>query len=143
MKPHATIDQLMTPDPTTLSPGATVAEARAELSLGRIRHLPIVNDGVLVGVLSERDLHNEPDPDVVLAELMTRDVQTVTPDTAAHEVAYLILRHAIGCVPIVDASNRLVGIVTDTDFVRVAYQLLGGSVPVDELEAEEREADTV
>lgn len=143
MKPHATIEQMMTPDPQTMSPHATVGEARAELALGRIRHLPIVNGDVLVGLVSERDIHNEPDSDLVLSELMTRDVQTVRPDTPAHEVAYLLLRHAIGCVPITDDRDRLVGIVTDTDFVRIAYRYLGGSVPVDQLEGEEREAEDV
>jgi acetoin utilization protein AcuB len=141
-KKPTTIDALMTPDPVTVAPSATVGQARAELSMGRIRHLPVVNDGVLVGLVSERDLHNVDDDSAPVSRVMTHDVQTIGIDTAAHEAAYLILRHAIGCVPITD-GGVLVGIVTDTDFVRVAYSLLGGSVPVDELEAEEREADQV
>jgi CBS domain-containing protein len=50
-----------------------------------------------------------------------------------------LLRHKIGCVPVTDERGRLVGIVTETDFVRAAYVLLGGRVPVEELAQEEEE----
>ena len=55
----------------------------------------------------------------------------------------MLLREKIGRLPVVSAEGRLVGIVTDSDFVRLAYTMLGGRVPVDELELEEDEADRV
>jgi len=70
-------------------------------------------------------------------------VKTVGPETPAHEAAYLLLRYPIGCVPVTDGGGRLLGIVTETDFVRIAYQHMGGQVPVDQIEAEEREAENV
>lgn len=140
------IDELMTPDPLTLGPRATLAEAVEMFRTNRVRHLPIVDSGgSLVGILSERDVHGIVPDDLSMRvdEIMTETVHSVSADTAAHEAAYLILRYAIGCVLVTDERDRLLGIVTDSDFVRVAYTLLGGAVPVDELEAEEREADSV
>jgi CBS domain-containing protein len=140
-----TVAEMMTREPTALPPQATVRRAREELDLSRIRHLPVVDRaGVLVGVVSLRDLLVAgEDPHLRLEQIMQTDVKTVGPDTQAHEAAYLLLRHAIGCVPVTDDGGRLVGIVTETDFVRIAYQHLGGQVPVDQLEDEEREAENV
>lgn len=140
-----TVGDLMTRDPTTLSPRHKLRTAADELRLGRIHHLPIVDkDDHVLGLLTQRDLlvHGD-DLDRLIGDVMHTDVTTVQPDSPAYEAAYLLLRHAIGCVPVVDANERLVGIVTDTDFVRIAYAALGGTVPVDQLEAEEREADNV
>lgn len=144
MHAHSTtVAELMTPDPMTLAPGQTMARAAEEMRLSGIRHLPIVDrDGQLVGVLSDRDVLTA-DPDKRIADVMARDLMTIAPDAPAHEAAYLLLRRSIGCVPVVDAAGRLVGILTEFDLVRVAYTLLGGQVPVDQLEDEEHEAENV
>ncbi|MBT8494732.1 MAG: CBS domain-containing protein [Deltaproteobacteria bacterium] len=134
----------MSPDPVTLAPDDSVAMARREMELATIRHLPVVEDDNLVGLITQRDvLAHRGGEEVPVSELMRTDVVTVSPGTAAHEAAYMILRHSIGSVPVVDDDGKLVGIVTDTDFVRVAYTLLGGRVDPDELAAEEREADNL
>jgi CBS domain-containing membrane protein len=112
------------------------------MQLSCFRHLPVVKEGRLVGVVSHHDLLGA-DTQKTVREVMSDDVKTVTPQTPAHEAAYLILRHRIGCVPVVESDDRLVGIVTDTDFVRAAYLLLGGTVPVEQLELEELEAERV
>lgn len=140
-----TIADLMTTDVVTMKPRHLLKRAAEEVRLGRIRHFPVVDDhGVLVGLVTQRDLLAAgSDLDRPIAEIMQRDIKTVSPTTSACETAYLLLRHDIGCVPVTDADGKLVGIVTDTDFVRVAYRCLGGVVPVDQLEAEEREADRV
>lgn len=136
---------IMTSEPTVLHPEDRLERAVKEMALGEIRHLPVVDDaGVLVGILSQRDvLAAGVDAKARVRDVMIDDVKTVGPDVPAHEAAYLILRYAIGSVPVVDEHGVLLGIVTQADFVRVAYQLLGGQVPVDQLEAEEREADRV
>ncbi len=144
-KTHPLVADLMTPSPNALGPSHHLARAAKEMEKGRIRHLPIVDRaGQVVGVLSLRDVLAAPDKlDRPISDVMRSDVKTIQLDAPAHEAAYLILRHAIGCVPVVDDSGKLAGIITDTDFVRAAYTLLGGAVPVDELEAEEREAENV
>jgi len=134
----------MTPTPLTLAPGDSVAKALREMELSAIRHLPVVDKGAVVGLVTQRDLlaHRGSDSEKIRT-LMHTDVVTVGPETAAYQAAYLILRHSIGSVPVVDDHGALVGIVTDTDFVRAAYVLLGGKVSIDELLAEEHEADNV
>ncbi len=140
-----TTAELMTTDVVTVRPRQQLKRAVTELQMGRIRHLPVVDErGFLVGLVTQRDiLSAELDLERPIAELMQSDIKTVDPQTPAYEAAYLLLRHDIGCVPVTDGDGRLVGIVTETDFVRVAYSALGGAVSVDQLEAEEREADRV
>jgi len=141
------IAEIMTREPVALTPRSTVARALRVLEEVEIRHLPIVDRaGVLVGIVSQRDLlaaARAGETRRLLAGLMRPDVVAVTPDAPAHEAAYLMLHHRIGCIPVVDRSGRLVGIATDADFVRVAYSALGGRVPVDQLELEEKEAASV
>lgn len=135
----------MTADPTTLRKGDRLRDVAREMRLGGIRHVPIVDaQHKLVGLISQRDLLAAGvDPTRRVADAMRTDVKTVSPDTPAHEAAYLLIRYAIGCLPVTDEDDRLVGIVTETDFVRVAYSLLGGRVPIDQLELEEKEAEQV
>jgi CBS domain-containing protein len=135
---------LMTTELVTVRPTDGLARAAREMRLARIRHLPVVDDrGRLVGIITERDLLVARDRAGRVLDHMRTDIKYVHPDSPAHEAAYLLLRHRIGCVPVVDGDDHLRGLVTDTDFVRVAYTVLGGAVPVDELEAEEREAEHV
>ena len=142
-----TIAHLMSREPVSLTARATVGRALAVMEEAGVRHLPIVDrGGGLAGVVSQRDLlaaASAGDNARPLGEVMRADVVSVTPDTAAHEAAYLILHHGIGCIPVVDRGGRLVGIATDADFVRVAYVALGGRVPVDQVELEEKEAAAV
>lgn len=129
----------------TLGPGHHLEKAREEMHAGRIRHVPIVDpDHRLVGLITERDLlllRDGANPRI--GDVMRVDIKTATTETAAHEAAYLMLRYAIGCVPITDDDGQLLGLVTDTDFVRIAYIKLGGRVSLDEIEEEEHEADNV
>jgi CBS domain-containing protein len=144
MQREQVVGEIMSTEPRVAAPTDRVRAAMKEMELSCFRHFPVAaRDGRLVGVVSHRDLLRARDGDVLVRDVMSEDVKTVAPDTPAHEAAYLILRHRIGCVPVVDKSGRLVGIVTETDFVRAAYVLLGGTVPVDQLELEELEAERV
>lgn len=140
-----TVAEIMSPRPTVVRVDDSIERAAEEMALSGIRHLPVVDrEGVLVGIVSQRDLVADHKARTrSIREIMEPDVKTVAPDTRAHEAAYLLLRHAIGCVPVTDSHGMVLGIVTDSDFVRVAYALLGGRVPVDEIEEEERGAEHV
>jgi CBS domain-containing membrane protein len=142
---NLTAADVMTPDPTVLHASHRLQRAWDEMSAGRFRHLPVVDrDGRLLGVLTHRDLlAAQGELSRRADEVMQTNVKAVEPDTLAHEAAYLLLRHAIGCVPVVDGEGRLLGIVTESDFVRIAYTALGGRVSIDQIESEEREADKV
>jgi CBS domain-containing protein len=139
------VGDIMSPDPTALRRTQRLSEAAEEMRLGRIHHMPIVGtDNLLEGLVTHRDLlEHSGEWDRRLDEVMRTDVTTVNPETPAHEAAYLLLRHAIGCLPVTDDRGTLIGIVTESDFVRIAYQALGGRVPVDQLELEEKEAEQV
>jgi CBS domain-containing protein len=138
------VAEIMSTEPRVMHPGDRVRVALREMELSCFHHFPVVGkDGRLVAVVSRRDLEAAAARNGVVREVMSEDVKTVTPETPAHEAAYLILRHRIGCVPVVSSEGLLVGIVTDTDFVRAAYVLLGGTVAVDQLELEELEAERV
>ena len=130
-----TLADIMSPRPFVLHPHDRVGRALHQMSVLWIHHLPVVDHtGRVVGLVSHRDLLAAERPDDRVGDLMRRDVKTVSPETAPHEVAHLLLRHRIGCVPVTDDGGHLVGIVTVTDFVRVAYVLLGGQLPLDEVE---------
>lgn len=106
------------------------------MRLGRVRHLPVVDEGRLVGVLSNRDLLAasltrvlafEPSHRgaflraIDVEEIMTRDVATASPDTPLAEAARRMVERKIGCLPVVREHRVVVGIVTETDLLRAAY----------------------
>ncbi len=109
-------------------------EARQLLHDRQIRRLPVINVmGQLVGIVSRGDIHrvsDTPDTDVrdydlryrvsnlPLAEIMTREVITVTPDTPMIEVAQLLLENKIGGTPVV-ADGQIVGMITESDLFRM------------------------
>lgn len=139
------VETLMSPEPLAVHAEERLERAAHKMADRGVHHLPVIDRrGAVVGVLSQHDLLRATDrAHGTVADLMSTDVKSVAPDTHAHEAAYLLLHHRIGCVPVTDATGRLVGIVTESDFVRVAYRLLGGKVPLDQLEEEEAEAERV
>ncbi|MBW2464579.1 MAG: CBS domain-containing protein [Deltaproteobacteria bacterium] len=107
------------------------------------RHLPVVDGDKLIGLVTQRDLlkasmssispsatrdafEAKLEENVFVAQLMQRDVDTVTPDTTLVEAARRMRDQKRGCLPVVEDDNKLVGIITETDFLDLAIQLLGG-----------------
>ena len=127
MKPtEMTVADLMTTNVMTINASDPIKEGRADMDLGVIRHLPVVDDrGRLVGVVSDRDLI-APKRAHKIADVMTRDVITTRPETPAFEAASLMLDHKIGSVLVVNDDNKLVGVVTQTDYLEVARRALLG-----------------
>lgn len=130
MKPRdLTVSDLMTTNLITVKASETIKEAHADMELGLIRHLPVVDDrGRLVGVLSDRDIlgtiagkrtHK-------VAEVMTRTPITTRPDAPAAEAATLMLDHKISSVLVVDEEEALIGMITITDYLEVARRALLG-----------------
>jgi CBS domain-containing membrane protein len=136
--PITRVAELMSPVVETLSVGDTLATAQSQLERGRIRHLPVVDgDERLLGLITHRKIlaawvsHGHPNRerlaevarDVPVEMLMEKDVVTVSPDTPAAEAAALIEGRKLGCLPVVE-RGKLVGIVTEADFVHFARRFL-------------------
>ncbi len=131
-----TIDSIMTTDLITIAPSATLAEARELMHDHRFHHLPVVdeNDG-LVGLLTLTDVLAASDSrlrtkdsrmrakDISISEVMTADVATVDQNASLRQAALFLEKHKIGCLPVM-SGEKLTGIITDTDFVGVAINLL-------------------
>lgn len=123
----------MTPSPFTLGPRDTLAALYDLMDNHRVRHVPIVDaDGELVGLLTHTDLAMtalgsladlplSQERDLLqrrkIREVMVTEVETVEPETALAEAAATLFENKIGCLPVVEGS-RLVGILTESDFVR-------------------------
>ncbi len=133
--PQLTVADLMTPSPETASPGSALADVQSQMELSSIRHLPVVDSGGhVLGILSQRDVLralSRHDPTLPVEEIMTADTLFVNPDTRLCEASALLLDRKIGALPVVDRDNTLVGIITETDFVRVAHEVCGGLMLAD------------
>lgn len=138
------VRDLMTRDVVTLDAEESLLLADDVMRLGRIRHLPVVSGGanVLVGLVTHRDMlrasvsslaglsRNEEASikrAVPVREVMMMKVTTIGPDVPAIEAATLMLERKLGCLPVVDEGGRLVGILTEADFVELARRYLEAS----------------
>ena len=126
------IADLMTTDVVTVSMDDTVAHVRELFQSHRFHHLVVVEDGKVVGVLSDRDLLKNMSPFVGrnderaqdanlmqrrVHQIMTRRLVTVRPVTPAYEAAIILLDRGFSCVPVVDDDGGPVGIVTWRDLL--------------------------
>jgi len=139
----------MTPHVHTASPATTLADALSLTREHRIRHLPIVEDDRLVGLVTERDLRLAMPPiwadehDELMqtlrtkrvGEVMVTDIVTVQPDTPVEDAARLLYTHHIGCLPVLE-DDRLVGILTETDLLRAFAELFAARTPSVRLEVQ-------
>jgi len=109
----------MSPDPSFVKPDHSLAAANALMHAEGIRHVAVIEDGKLVGILSDRDLRNHwgyLDRTKVNAA-MTPDPITVGPDVGIEQAARLLLSHKVGSLPVVE-NGKVIGIITTTDFLR-------------------------
>lgn len=134
----------MTKEPITVEPEDLSIRAALKMQTGGFRRLPVVSDGKLVGMISDRDLreHRGHLEQVKLNGIMIEQPITVTPATTIEEAAQIMLERQIGGLPVV-ANGRLVGIITATDIMRAFLDVMGashgGSARIDfVLEGEER-----
>jgi CBS domain-containing protein len=133
---HRTVSEIMRAEFVSLNASDKLDFVEQVMGLGRIRHLPVLEQGRLVGIVSNRDLLAASLSKVLafarerrssflsmveVAEVMTRDVQTVPPETSLEEAARVMLRHKIGSLVVVREDGTPLGLLTETDLVREAY----------------------
>ena len=130
--------QLMTAEVVTLEADATLDIADDLMTLKRIRHLPVVRGGELVGLVSQRDLFRAGLSSVLefrqktkkewlhripVREVMVHGLITVAPDTDVEHAVNRMLDNQIGCLPVV-AAGKLVGLLSETDCMRYLQRIL-------------------
>lgn len=133
------VEELMTANPERAEVSDSIRDVLFRLIEQDVRHLPIVDDGELIGMISDRDLRgftmplaNEFDPinttdrrfEAAISTLMQGDVISVNPETEIDEVIDIMLDQKIGAVPVTDAvTGVLVGIISYIDIIRAARDL--------------------
>ena len=134
----------MTREVAVLSPETTAAEALALCRERRIRHLPVLEVGRIVGIVSDRDLRSaapalgDPGRAEALAklrvsEVMAREVVSIRPDDPIEEAANAMRERKIGCLPVLE-DDALVGIITSSDVMEALVFLVGAHEPGSRLE---------
>ena len=123
------INDLMIPDPITITEKASVGDAIELMKVNSIRHLPVVSQKKLLkGFLTLADLKQGLIPsmlgDLTLTDLMIKEPITVEPDNDIEIAAQLIYKHKIGGIPVVK-KNKLVGIITESDILRAFIDMMG------------------
>ena len=138
-KQMITIEEFMTPDPYTLRQSDSINDAW-EVMIGKhVRHIPVTDeDNHVVGLVTQRDVLAATDPgaireaktashevksDLTLSEIMIRDVTVIRKDDSLRQAALYLQTHKYGCLPVV-VDDRLVGIITDSDFIDIAINLI-------------------
>lgn len=121
------INEIMTVNPITLGQDATLHAAGSLMREHRIRHVPIVGeDKELLGLITQRDLlavgSAEAERNAV-TEIMRRKVYTVSEESDMRSAALMMQEHKIGALPVLQ-DKKLVGIITDSDYVALAINLL-------------------
>jgi acetoin utilization protein AcuB len=133
------VSEWMTPAPLTVAPSTPMSKVQELMVRRRIRHLPVVEEGRLVGIITDRDVRTvQPSPPTSLPAremhylfdrltvraVMTRPVLTVEPHESLAEAVRLMLENRIGGLPVTE-GERLIGILTAVDLLRAFSTTLG------------------
>jgi CBS domain-containing protein len=124
------VHEFMTKDLVTVRETDDLALAESLLRLGGIRHLPVVRDHKLVGILTQRDVLRSGESgrpgarELAVSEVMTKSPTAVRPRSGLGQAARLMLERKYGCLPVCEEDGTLVGIVTEADFVRFAADVV-------------------
>ncbi|MBI2361443.1 MAG: CBS domain-containing protein, partial [Deltaproteobacteria bacterium] len=124
------VGKRMSKEPVTVSPQETLATAKAKMRAGKFRQIPVVEDGRLVGIITEGDIreHLGDLEQTRVKSCMTEGLLTVAPGTTLEEAAATLLNHKIGSLPVIE-DRRLVGIITTSDILRAFLDVMGASEP--------------
>ncbi len=129
------IADFMTRAPHSIGRDQTLATAHRMMRTHRVRHLPVLDGGKLLGIVSQRDLYfietlqSVEMENVRVDEAMSPETYHVTPTTPLEEVVQAMAEHKYGCAIVVDAKGAVVGIFTTVDALRAFGQdLRGGAV---------------
>ena len=126
-KPHQNVDHkevyaidVMTKNVVSLSPASRIKEAKFIMDEKKIHHIPLVIDFKMTGLISSRDIPENPDfhdGEIRLDKVMTKMVLCASDSTPLRHVAHVFLKENINDLPIIDDELRLCGIITHRDLL--------------------------
>lgn len=116
----------MVKSPFVIEPGASVREALELMRELEIRHLPVVEDDELKGLVSERDLQaaQAKSRNIPVSELMKTELYAVGPDASLAEVVGMMADQKLGSALVVSPSDEVLGIFTTIDALRLLHEML-------------------
>lgn len=135
------IKDWMSKTPVTAKPATSIMKAAKLMKENGFKRLPVVDDdGRLVGIVSDRDI-KEASPskattldmhelyyllsEIKVADIMTKTVFSVTNEDTVEKAAVIMMRQNVGGMPVVDADNHVVGVITDSDIFKVLVTITG------------------
>jgi acetoin utilization protein AcuB len=134
------VSKRMSPNPVTVTPATMVSEAATIMKNNKFRRLPVVENGKLVGIVTDRDLRDvAPSSATTLSvyelnyllakmqvrEVMQKSVITIKNDATIEEAALLMYTNKIGGLVVVNATGGVVGVITDTDVFKCFVDVMG------------------
>ncbi len=121
------VKDLMTRDVFTLREDNKIFSASEAMTFRNIRHIPVVDkEDKLVGIVTYRDLLSSLARELMplqVKDIMTKATITVTPDVTVNMATEIMLGNKFGCLPVIDKSNKLVGIITETDLLKELFKM--------------------
>lgn len=142
------VESIMVEQVVTCSPHHTLQQAKEISRNHRIRHLPVIEGGRVVGMISDRDLRDAAPSTLedessrlhvltttTVEKIMVRDVITCHPLDFVEDAALLMYRHKIGCVPVV-SNDQLIGIISERDILHTLVEMMGVPSPTSRVEVE-------
>ena len=146
------IKDLMTQHVISVDPKLPIPEAQKRMKEGGFRRLPVLEEGELIGIVTDRDIReampsdatslsiweiNYLIPKILVKEIMTKNPVTVSQDASVERAARLMLEHKVGGLPVMSGGS-LVGMITVTDVLWAFLELSGNNAVVGENEASTR-----
>src|SRR5262245_43940686 len=118
----------MIKNPVTIGPLEMLATAQEKMATGHFRRLPVVEDGALIGILTDRDIrrHVGSEERTKVRATMTETPLTISPDMPIEEATQLMLKHQMSGLPVTD-NGKLVGILTASDILQTFLEMVGSS----------------
>jgi CBS domain-containing protein len=130
---HQTVQEAMTSNPTAITPDTTAQEAARLMKSEDVGSLPIVEDGRVTAVITDRDLAIRAlaegrGTDTPVRELASTDLVTIDPQQNLDEAARLMAQHQVRRLPVVEEDGRLVGMLAQADVAQAGHDTLTGEV---------------
>ena len=130
---HQTVQEAMTSNPAAITPDTTAQEAARLMKSEDVGALPVVEDGRLTSVITDRDLAirgvaEGAGVDTPVRELASKDVVTIDPQQSIEEAARLMGQHQVRRLPVVEEDGRLVGMLAQADVAAAGHDTLTGEV---------------